>query len=570
MVSNWVEDIKESLGIIFDGLTVRDIYRLKVPDAYIRMGLFPVGRSSEQFTDVSAVRGMHIIPKLWKDMMVNCATSYYLNLWMCYDLQSKNNIHDYANQIYDQRCGGSQCKDEDCADSERLELIRKFHLNKSKYVDVIDAMKLKEKIDGFPYYDFIYSLKKENGELKECPIDEQESPRLYRRSWLSPVVLQLIKWMVDGDFLFVNQLFYRKSFLMWHNTKHFNRSIRETYAAYFKLIANLKRLDDPKEYVLSALAIQQFEPIFEHMSAACLAASKENYPHYVSMETLRQNTVAWWYCEVVRTQCEDRSIKSNKIYLKNIGDYLSQMNAAMWGVNPTVKDPNVRHILKKMMLDDMLNTYFNCLIGKTLNWIGNVTDYPIGVYNPLNSLTEAREEHFKRIHRKWTDEDYAAAMEFFKKDYPIIENHISFQLGNPMDWSDSMVESIRDYYNPLFEGNFGFVRCEIKSPIRSEVDAAKEKNEKVNVCPKCGKKEFVKAGFSAAGTQRYWCKECEKYFSQNPKKPRYSLNTRCRALEMLDGNTERKKGMSVRTIAKKLGCSKSSVSYWKKGHSKKK
>lgn len=208
MASNWVEDIKESLGIIFDGLTVGDIYRLKVPDDYIRMGLFPVGRPPEQLTDAPTVIGMHIIPQLWKDIMVNCATSFYLNLWMCFDLQSKNNIHDYANRIYDQRCGTSQSKDEDYTDSERLKLIRKFHSNKRKYIDVIDAMKLKEEIEGFPYYDFIYSLKKEKGELKECPIDEAESTRLYKRSWLSPVALQLIKWMADGNFLFVNQLFY--------------------------------------------------------------------------------------------------------------------------------------------------------------------------------------------------------------------------------------------------------------------------------------------------------------------------------------------------------------------------
>ena len=81
--------------------------------------------------------------------------------------------------------------------------------------------------------------------------------------------------------------------------------------------------------------------------------------------------------------------------------------------------------------------------------------------------------------------------------------------------------------------------------------------KEVNVCPKCGKKEFVKAGFSAAGTQRYLCKKCGKYFSLNSIRRRYSKKTKAKARIMF------RKGMTTRQIAKELGCSKSSVAVWK-------
>ena len=66
-------------------------------------------------------------------------------------------------------------------------------------------------------------------------------------------------------------------------------------------------------------------------------------------------------------------------------------------------------------------------------------------------------------------------------------------------------------------------------------------------CPKCGGEHCIKRGFTAAGSQIYYCKACRASFTPSPKKWAYSEEDRLRALRMLaDGATGRGVGRQLK------------------------
>lgn len=79
----------------------------------------------------------------------------------------------------------------------------------------------------------------------------------------------------------------------------------------------------------------------------------------------------------------------------------------------------------------------------------------------------------------------------------------------------------------------------------------------MTTCPHCQRRDGqVKAGLTAAGSQRYLCKVCRRRYTPEPKPLGYEQEVRQQAVRLyLDGNNQRR-------IARQLGISQGSVSNW--------
>lgn len=76
-------------------------------------------------------------------------------------------------------------------------------------------------------------------------------------------------------------------------------------------------------------------------------------------------------------------------------------------------------------------------------------------------------------------------------------------------------------------------------------------------CPVCGKAENqVSAGKNRSGTQRCFCKNCQKYYTLNPKNREYPEEIRRQAIKAYYAGT------SGREVGKMFGFSKSNVYNW--------
>lgn len=81
-------------------------------------------------------------------------------------------------------------------------------------------------------------------------------------------------------------------------------------------------------------------------------------------------------------------------------------------------------------------------------------------------------------------------------------------------------------------------------------------------CPKCRKTtNQVRAGYNRSGTQRCKCKECGIYYTLEPKRHSYPMETRKLAIKMYYA------GVSGRGVGKVLGINKSNVMNWIKKES---
>ncbi|MBP0979491.1 MAG: IS1 family transposase [Oscillospiraceae bacterium] len=88
-------------------------------------------------------------------------------------------------------------------------------------------------------------------------------------------------------------------------------------------------------------------------------------------------------------------------------------------------------------------------------------------------------------------------------------------------------------------------------------------NKKI-MCPHCGKTERqIKRGRTLSGSQKYFCKDCLRVYTPNPKRREYSDEIKKQAIKLyLEGNS----GLAVGRI---LGISKNLCLYWVKKYSKK-
>ena len=83
------------------------------------------------------------------------------------------------------------------------------------------------------------------------------------------------------------------------------------------------------------------------------------------------------------------------------------------------------------------------------------------------------------------------------------------------------------------------------------------KEETERKCPICGKTENqVNAGKNRSGSQRCFCKECQKYYTLNPKTRKYSEEIRRQAIKTFYT------GVSGRGVGEVFGFSKANVYNW--------
>ena len=83
-------------------------------------------------------------------------------------------------------------------------------------------------------------------------------------------------------------------------------------------------------------------------------------------------------------------------------------------------------------------------------------------------------------------------------------------------------------------------------------------------CPSCGDdKQQVAAGTTSAGSQRFRCKECKKWYTPNPKEWAYTEDERKEAMKMLVNRN------TARGIGKHFGMHHSNVLRWTREEQKK-
>jgi transposase-like protein len=76
-------------------------------------------------------------------------------------------------------------------------------------------------------------------------------------------------------------------------------------------------------------------------------------------------------------------------------------------------------------------------------------------------------------------------------------------------------------------------------------------------CPYCHQdRDVIKSGLNRAGSQRYRCQGCHRYFTPQPKPEGYDLALRTQALKLY------LEGTSFRAIGRLLGLHHQTVSNW--------
>jgi transposase-like protein len=83
----------------------------------------------------------------------------------------------------------------------------------------------------------------------------------------------------------------------------------------------------------------------------------------------------------------------------------------------------------------------------------------------------------------------------------------------------------------------------------------------MNECPYChATKRQIKAGKNDSGSQRYWCRLCNRRYTPEPFEHGYPEQMRQQAVKMYAD------GISFRRIARHLGIDHVSVMNWVKAH----
>ena len=83
----------------------------------------------------------------------------------------------------------------------------------------------------------------------------------------------------------------------------------------------------------------------------------------------------------------------------------------------------------------------------------------------------------------------------------------------------------------------------------------------MNQCPYCQQAENqVKAGRTKAGSQRYKCKACQRWYTPEPKQQGYPDAIRKQAVRLYVD------GMNLRRIGRHLGVDHKTVSHWVKAY----
>ncbi len=80
---------------------------------------------------------------------------------------------------------------------------------------------------------------------------------------------------------------------------------------------------------------------------------------------------------------------------------------------------------------------------------------------------------------------------------------------------------------------------------------------KAQSCPYCEQSQHViKSGRNSGGSQRYKCRQCQRYFTPQPKPLGYEADLKQRALQLY------LEGMSLRAIGRLLHVHHQSVANW--------
>lgn len=410
--SSSIAEIQRMFNLIFNELMSSDYFRL-CPTDESEFKIFAVYNSSapKQCTDNEFYVRLSDDQKYY---LINQATAIYLSEWLCCDENATQTISRFSTRGFLPKDEGKNLPGGKGTDSG----LRSFYNRAAqKYRDMMlmHQQVLKESGSDCKTVDFLQRSQQTDSLLLKS------SKAGLRYPFLD---LCFIKWIAEDKFPFYDLMVYKKGLLKKDNEPR-NDAIRTSYAEYFEAINNLKECMDDKVYTISALMLQHIESTFGHMSAANLAKFFKYCPELDAGEHLVNAEYFWKrlsyipFCEKAGCPATDYPYCCWSFH--GMVNYFSNSDAKM----QLYADAHL--LLMRGLLTEMLLYANTCM-------------------------------HPSR-RRSWTKDDYSYAAAFFKHLHPIIERHVSRELGNPKEWTDDECNFIRYFYEQMFPSGLKELRC---------------------------------------------------------------------------------------------------------------
>lgn len=369
--------------------------------------------------------------------LINLATSVYLGFWLQSDQNAKETVSCYTHKVKKNESDSNNTPSGEDSDdfmmrgfcptdehprstSDMSDPTARSSLYRSniKYRDMLKLQKTQADQEQMGW-NIDFPVKKENNVL--IPLPENTPPRDLHASggggiWYNFVDLCFQDWINKDYFPFYDSLVYRiKPF------KGDNNTLRDNYSDYFKAINNMQNSADTRAYTITAAMLQKIEATYQHMFAAYFAQGLLSAPN-VSFDEAILLCSPW----LGRFQYAS-SVRENTSFMQTM-----PYNVLGYGVITNLiqeKNPKKqerifnKYIVTQSLLQDIL--------------------YSINRKIPIAIIPS------------WTEKDYQDAAEFFKTEYPIIEQHSSSALPPPDAWSNKMCRIIRQFYTQLLPCGLG-------------------------------------------------------------------------------------------------------------------
>ncbi len=380
-----------------------------------------------------------------KEELVNIATSMYIETWLDVSKNTKKRIADFTKEVENPDIDPDDFRRRMKYEREKFEIMMKFREDQLH-------------MEGF----------EEKEIVKKCK-DVNKKKGEYHFS-----TIKNLEWVNNTTSSFLDLMMFKKGFERGSNTTHANNNLKSTYCAYFKGISELKTTEDPKKYVATVCMLRKSESAFLYIVAACLALSIRGNPN-INMDDAIHKTAPWYaryeyysqHLAIHRREC---------VFFNDMLSYPQIMRAAAETDMEKLRNDRDKCTIKRGILQDMMSWFTHDelmhFLHSKLQGIGlafvpfdrfsnmqqeQINQY-ISLYQEIIENPKELDRYLSGIYPEWEDSDYQDAAEFFKKQYQVIEKHISFSLPRPDKWSKTVFENIRIFFEPLLQEDVGALR----------------------------------------------------------------------------------------------------------------
>ena len=380
----------------------------------------------------------HLVPLPQEDrrQLVNLATAIYLAIWLANDRNAKQTIHGFSMQGFRALNEREQNADDYLKQAYRSRL----EAAEGKYHVMRQLQKMKAEREGFCRSEDAKPLKKKDNKLEDV---ENESPN--GGIWYDFTSLCFLDWISEGKFALYNLLVYRKKLLTIVGKKDKSEKLRDAYKSYLSHVAKLNEDPDNKLYTISSIMLHNLETSFHHTLAPAFAFSIDASQN-MTMDTAIGNTYYFWGRYTYQSQFWGDELKKYILQKKGMSD-------SAWSGTAHDRNWDV-HLFRELMnlISENYASHYLPFLCRLL--------IKRGILIEMVNLISGSDEFYPPDMPSWTSADYSSAADFFRKDYPIIENHLLFDFPPPDEWPDSVCDNIRKFYEFFQDHELEYLRRE--------------------------------------------------------------------------------------------------------------